>query len=110
MLALAASIGCTAQPAAPEPPASAESGTASGYELAQVRCSPCHGIAPGLESPHPDAPPFPELARRWPAEYLGEALAEGIAVGHEGAEMPEFVLEPAQIEALTAYLRSLASP
>jgi mono/diheme cytochrome c family protein len=38
-------------------------------------------------------------------DHLGEALAEGITVGH--ADMPEFVLEPDEIDAFIAYLESL---
>ena len=36
-----------------------------------------------------------------------EALAEGIMVGHEGLEMPQFRLTAAEIEALLAYLSSI---
>lgn len=56
-------------------------------------------------SPHPDAPAFRSLARRYPIETLAEALAEGISTGHP--DMPEFVASSAQIEAIIAYIGSL---
>ena len=59
------------------------------------------------ESANPKSPPFRLLARKYPLSNLEEALAEGIVVGHEGLEMPQFRLSPAQIEALLAYLRSI---
>jgi mono/diheme cytochrome c family protein len=36
---------------------------------------------------------------------LEEALAEGISTGHP--DMPEFIFEPDQIEAILAYIGSL---
>ena len=45
--------------------------------------------------------------RRYPAESIEEALAEGIVSGHP--DMPEFVFEPAEIDAIVAYLDSLSA-
>ena len=42
---------------------------------------------------------------RYPVENLEEALAEGIVTGHP--TMPEFRLDPDQIENLIAYLKTL---
>ena len=79
-----------------------------GYQLAEARCSGCHEIGSGGKSPVPTAPPFGELANKWPVEYLAEALAEGIAVRHgEDIKMPEFVFEPTEIDDFLAYLESL---
>jgi len=39
-------------------------------------------------------------------EHLAESLAEGIVVGHN--DMPEFLFEPDDVEALLAYIASLA--
>lgn len=58
-------------------------------------------------SPNPKAPPLREIARKYKPEDLEEAFAEGIMVGHQSPDMPAFELEPAQIDALTAYLRAL---
>jgi mono/diheme cytochrome c family protein len=48
------------------------------------------------------------LHERYNVENLAEALAEGIVVGHTGRrQMPQFVLSPAEIDDLIAYLKSL---
>jgi cytochrome c len=77
-----------------------------GRALAQANCARCHAIDPTGESPLAKAPPFRTLHRRYPVETLAEALAEGIRVAHP---MPEFRLEPNQIDDLIAYLKSLGS-
>lgn len=76
-----------------------------GQRIAQDLCAGCHAI--GLEdaSPHADAPPFRTLSEKYPVRYLEEALAEGIAVGHE--DMPEFQLEADEVEQLIVYLESI---
>ncbi len=75
-----------------------------GRTLAQANCARCHAIAPAGDSPLAKAPPFRTLHRRYPVENLAEALAEGIKVAHP---MPQFQLEPGQIEDLIAYLKFL---
>jgi mono/diheme cytochrome c family protein len=77
----------------------------AGRDIADQLCARCHAIGAEGESPHEQAPPFRTFADRWPVDHLGEALAEGITVGHE--DMPEFVLEPEEIDAFIAYLESL---
>ena len=57
------------------------------------------------ESPLRIAPPFRTLHERYPIDDLAEALAEGIVTGHP--TMPEFRLDPAQINDVIAYLKSL---
>lgn len=78
---------------------------AAGLQLAESHCSSCHAIGVNGESRHPMAPPFRTLSRDYPVNALEEALAEGILVGHP--DMPEFHLEPQQIDDLTSYLRSI---
>lgn len=79
-----------------------------GREIATGLCGGCHAIPPATVSPQPPAPPFAEVAGRWPPDDLAEALAEGIVVGHEGhVIMPEFSFNPQQIEDLLAYMQSL---
>ena len=77
----------------------------AGRDIADRLCARCHAIGAEGESPHGEAPPFRTFAEKWPVDHLGEALAEGITVGHE--DMPEFVLEPDEIDAFIAYLESL---
>jgi len=91
-------------PAAPPTPGQIDEGRA----IAERLCSGCHAVGPEGASAEPAAPPFHTLGQRWPIEYLAEALAEGIIVGHEAdVRMPEFRFEPAEIDALLAYLESV---
>lgn len=90
-------------------PARAEGDPAAGEALAARLCTGCHAIAKGEPSLAPAAPPLASFAERWPLEHLEEAFAEGIVVGHSGGvRMPEFVLEPQQIDDLLAYLATLS--
>ncbi|WP_373696736.1 c-type cytochrome [Microvirga yunnanensis] len=86
--------------------AAAQSGRAQrGFTFAQTNCSQCHAIGRVGESPIPEAPPFRTLHTRYPIEDLAEAFAEGITTGHPS--MPQFQLDPAQINDLLAYLNSI---
>ncbi len=76
-----------------------------GLTFAQTNCSQCHAIGRVGESPIPEAPPFRTLHTRYPIEDLAEAFAEGITTGHPS--MPQFQLDPAQINDLLAYLNSI---
>lgn len=79
---------------------------AKGREIITEKCSRCHAIGPQGASPHAKAPPFREVVKRYPVENLAESLAEGIVSGHP--DMPVFVFEPAEIDAILAYLSSLS--
>ena len=87
------------------PAAVAAGDPARGFEVADRNCSLCHAIARDGASPHPKAPAFRALASRYPLEGLGEALAEGIVVGHSG--MPQIELDPKRIDDLITYLKTL---
>jgi cytochrome c len=76
-----------------------------GEALLRANCARCHAISRTGSSPHPAAPPFRTLSRNYPIEGLAEALAEGLSVGHP--DMPEFVFEPHEIEAILTYLKSI---
>jgi mono/diheme cytochrome c family protein len=87
-------------------PALAQSGRAErGRVFLQEHCAGCHAIGRVGESPLAIAPPFRILHRRYPVETLAEAFAEGITTGHP--TMPEFQLDPAQINDVLAYLKGL---
>lgn len=106
MMALAAAGAGRAQSSrAPDSAATSAEQTALGAVIARRDCGGCHAIGRTGESPLAGAPRFRELYRRYPAEQLGEALAEGIVVGH--GPMPERSFAPAEVEALVAYLKSL---
>lgn len=89
-------------------PVAAQSPVERGLAIAEKQCARCHAIGREGASPLPLAAPFRELAKRYPVQQLGEALAEGIVTGHPA--MPEFSFEPPEIEALLAYLESLHRP
>jgi mono/diheme cytochrome c family protein len=76
-----------------------------GRVIAERECARCHAVGPTGQSPHGKAPPFRELPKRYPVEHLAEALVEGIVVGH--GDMPEFLFEPDDVDAILAYMASL---
>lgn len=77
-----------------------------GRALIEANCARCHAAGRTGASPHEKAPPFRGLNRRYPVEQLAESLAEGIVTGH--ADMPQFVFQPAEVNAIIAYLKSIA--
>jgi mono/diheme cytochrome c family protein len=79
--------------------------SARGEAIARQHCARCHAVGAAGQSPMGLAPPFRDLARRYPVEFLAEALAEGIVTGHPA--MPRFVFEPREIDALLTYMESL---
>lgn len=94
--------------------ASAVAGTAAlaggspeeqGQQILEANCSRCHAIGPTGESKHPQAPPFRVVVTRYEPSSLAEALAEGIVSGHP--DMPVFVFQPDEIQAIVAYLDTL---
>lgn len=76
-----------------------------GKSFALNNCARCHSIDRITESPLKIAPPFRILHKRYPIETLQEALAEGIVTGHP--TMPQFRLDPDQINDLLAFLKTL---
>jgi len=79
--------------------------TAKGQVLVRENCSRCHAIGTEGDSPHRDAPPFRTLSSKYPVTDLAESLAEGIVSGHP--DMPVFVFEPTDVEAIIEYLQSI---
>lgn len=77
-----------------------------GRVLLEANCSRCHAIGKSGASSHDKAPPFRILNRRYPVESLAESLAEGIVTGH--SDMPRFVFESPDVNAIIAYLKSIA--
>jgi cytochrome c len=76
-----------------------------GADLLAANCARCHATGTTGSSPHPDAPAFRTLSQKYPIEGLGEALAEGLSVGHP--DMPEFTFESDDVGAILAYLKSI---
>jgi len=83
-----------------------QGGIFNGRAIAEQNCARCHNVIGQGVSPFQPAPPFRELASRWPLEYLEEALAEGISVGHEA--MPEFQFSTDEIVDLLSYIQSIS--
>ena len=103
---LAGSAACVIMMATASLGAAENDRAAVGHDLAQKHCARCHAVGMDGESPHKDAPAFRSFAEKWPLENLEEALAEGIVTGHP--DMPAFVLEPPEIDALIEHLHTLA--
>ena len=76
-----------------------------GHAILEAKCARCHAIGKDDTSKHREAPPFREVVKRYPPDNLAEALAEGIMSGHP--DMPEFVFQPPEIEAIVRYLGTL---
>jgi cytochrome c len=76
-----------------------------GEFLLVTNCARCHAVGRSGTSPHPAAPPFRTLSRRYKIEGLAEALAEGLSTGHP--DMPEFVFAPEDVGAIIKYLQSI---
>jgi mono/diheme cytochrome c family protein len=87
--------------------ANAAGNPARGKDIAEKKCALCHAVGPTGDSAAPKAPPFRTLSERYPIDSLQEALAEGITVGHEGVAMPEFRMEPREIDDFLSYLNSI---
>jgi cytochrome c len=76
-----------------------------GEALLTTNCARCHAVGRSGVSPHPEAPPFRTLSRKFKIEGLAEALAEGISTGHP--DMPEFIFEADEVGAIIQYLESI---
>ena len=91
--------------AAPSLSAQESAAVKRGEALLSRNCARCHATGTAGFSPHPEAPPFRTLSRRYPVEGLAEALAEGLFVGHP--DMPQFTFEPRDVGAIISYLKSI---
>ena len=109
-------LAACANAASPPPPVPGPAAPlAYGQGVAQRSCGGCHAVAEGA-SPLAAAPPFRVLHRRYPAGGLAQLLDEGMLPPDRPVEegspathpnMPRVALDPDEVAALTAYLRSL---
>jgi len=88
-----------------QPPQGRGPSVQHGEALVEQNCAMCHAVGTSGDSPNPQAPHFRELGRRYPVEDLGEALAEGIIVGH--SPMPELRFSGDDVRDIVAYLQSI---
>ncbi|WP_052534764.1 c-type cytochrome [Candidatus Phaeomarinobacter ectocarpi] len=80
----------------------------AGQELAENLCASCHALVPNQISPNEAAPNFNSMVIAYPPSHLAEGFAEGIVVGTDShIAMPQFQLEPEQIDDLIAYLETV---
>jgi len=99
---LIAAVALTMAPVAAPASGPMSDAAKQGQAIIRNACGICHATEVDDTSPDPEAPPFREVARRYPPEDLSESLAEGIDTGHP--EMPEFIFEPDAIGTIIAYL------
>ena len=76
-----------------------------GRDLVVKRCSRCHAVGINDISQDAQAPLFRTLGKKYPIDSLQEALAEGMVTGH--SDMPEFLFDPRDVDALIVYLQSI---
>lgn len=88
---------------------------AAGRAVAQRACGGCHAAGEG-PSPLAEAPPFRLLYRRYPPGGLEQLLQEGMLAPERPQEegsperhprMPQVAMDPDEVAALKAFLRSL---
>ena len=87
-------------------PAAAQELAARGHALLSEMCASCHAIEKSGASPHPAAPPFRVISRRFDIDDLYEKLREGLSSGHR--DMPTFRFTREDARAVRAYLREIA--
>jgi cytochrome c len=92
---------CAGEPALGQQPPAAQ----RGLTFVRVHCAQCHSIDQASDSPLTIAPAFRTLHLRYPIETLRRPLSEGISARHP--TMPQFRLDPDQLEDVLAYLKSL---
>src|ERR1700739_1094109 len=76
-----------------------------GRSFVTTNVSRCRAVDKYTASPLKIAPPFRTLHERYPVEDLAESLGEGIVVGHP--TMPQFKLDPRQVDDVITYLKTL---
>jgi len=82
-----------------------EPGAQRGLTFVSANCTECHAVDKVSPSPLKIAPAFRTLHTKYPVENLAEAFAEGIMTGHPA--MPQFRLDPGQINDVITYLKTL---
>ena len=96
--------GCARPPQSPTDPAWPSASAAIGAGLAERHCASCHATGRSGASPFAAAPPFREVALRYPPSALQEGLAEGLVTAHPA--MPTFAFEATDVNHFIAYLES----
>ncbi len=79
-----------------------------GLTFVETNCAHCHAIGRYDQSPLPVAPPFRTFHERFDVERLRQSLALGTISDHPS--MPQFTLDPGEIDDVIAYLKTLEAP
>lgn len=79
-----------------------------GRALVETNCAACHAIGASGDSPAVKAPAFRDLQKRHAMQSLRIPITRALAAPHE--EMPQFRPTDAELDAIVAYINSLASP
>jgi len=79
---------------------------ARGKIILQEKCGRCHAIEAAGESPLKIAPPMREIYARFAPRELQAELSEGMVSKHK--EMPQIDFSDEDVDAILAYLYSLA--
>lgn len=77
-----------------------------GQTLVEVSCAPCHAVGSGGTSPNAKAPAFHDLQKRYAMLSLRAPITRGLAAPHD--EMPRFKPTDQELDAIIAYINSLA--
>lgn len=80
---------------------------ASGRQIVQRECMPCHAIDRSSAGSYPDAPPLNSVLSRYNRESLAEDFISGVRVGHRN--MPVFDFNVIAADAVIAYLESIST-
>jgi mono/diheme cytochrome c family protein len=84
--------------------ASAMAAPSRGETLSQQWCARCHAVEPGQQSPDPKAPAFSAIA----AESSATEYSLHVFLQTTHATMPNFKIDPNDIDDIVGYIRSLA--
>jgi cytochrome c len=74
-----------------------------GKALVQQGCASCHAVEPGQQSPNPKAPTFSAIA----GEPSTTAYGLHVFLQTTHATMPNFVINPDDIDDIVSYILSL---
>ena len=105
LFVIMSSLMASLVPAFSQDESRAERIIARGKVFATANCARCHAIDASGKSTHPDAPPFRDILKRYPIDALVEGYTDTIYSDHP--DMPEFKVNPDELEAILWYLESL---
>ncbi len=94
---------CLLLPALFVAPAALAADADNGKKLAEMRCIPCHAVAPTIRRDVADAPPFETIARKFALQP--EMLAFSLLNPHPRMNV---ALTRREVEDLAAYINTLA--